>query len=469
MKNRLSRNLIKFTAILLLSLTLRPSVMWAGEFSPSSLNSVSEVDLGLTAKLVELSSDGKLAYFALELNGKESADGAVASFNLNKMKIASEIGVPFNIVTLHAPPTQGVLFVAGSAQPNTILARIDFNFGTPLVRSTLTSSGPSAPSIATDDGLRLYVAGTSGNQIKIFPESAFLPYDMAEAAFKSNGSMEVGSIYYSGRGGVSGIGVTKSGSHLFVADNQTSLVSAVEAGGKNAITDDIGFGSRDVDRDIPLQMLVRTIAGQNEKTGDLSSLLLADYLRDRLVIADFSPTFSTLNVVSSGAINLPLLPGTVLEGESSPIFVGSDDNEHTILVGNRYSSKLLLFTRNGDALERIREFSLRAPPIALDVSDDGSTALVLHKGESIASLLTINAVDVNPNSVTDLKNSELVRELQRTFLNEFGFPVGAIDGLIGDKTRTAALAIERKYGVKLDLTDVEGTMKALKQLRATAD
>jgi hypothetical protein len=469
---------IQFSAFLVFLGLCDISCSRAGEIISQNLNFVGELDLGAIFSSVQLSEDGKIAYLASGPSNKEpkskigfenESNFIITEYLFEQKKARSEVRISNSVQTMYFDQRTNSLFIAGSTNWNGVVSQIRYSSGTPRIGIAFTGNGLISPAVAVDAFGRLYISDINSGQVKFFPATAYLPADKAEALLKENIGMEEGTIFYSGKGGVSNIGVSGDGLYVFVTDARRALVSAVESGGKNAISDELGFEVNSGGPSVPFKMAVKSVTSRLSPLGNIPSkvpsLLLADYLGDRLIIADFNPLFATINTIAAGSINLPLSPGSIFEEGESPYLIDSDLEGKTILVGSKYSAKLVLFSRNGSALERIREFELRAEPIELDVSDNGSTALVLHKDDTVVTLITSNADGQTSKSVIDVTKSESVRELQRTLLNEFGFPVGAIDGMIGEKTRSAALAIERKYGVKLDLSDVDGTVIILRQLR----
>lgn len=413
------------------------------------LNAIDTADLSFPADFVQIGRNGT-AFLAQRRVDPDKPGGSIALFDPEALQVVKSVNVPQDVEDLVVHPSFDFVYFVGNDGENAEVSRLDPQSGE--ISSALFKGQIVSPSMAVDPSGNVYVASAASNQIRVIYAKDFMARDKAVEAFKRIGETPSGIVYYSGTGNVRDLAVSGLGSVLFATDTRESRVSALELGGKQSELDQIGYSDAKGQPGVPLVMRARDV---QLKSGESSSLVLADFQNERLIIADFNPNFQSLDIVSdisfkvaakSGARHpQPDASGTL----RSPLLIDTNADQTVILAGSISSDKLLLYGRNDYALEVIREFPLPSPPSALDVSDDGRLALVVSDDHKSISLLSEQSG--NPDNVNDLTQSEDVRQLQRALTN-LGFPIGAVDGIHGDRTsRALKKAIgTRKLGFSVD-------------------
>lgn len=211
-----------------------------------------------------------------------------------------------------------------------------------------------------------------------------------------------------------------------------------------------------------------SMPGQPCSAGDAPTFLISDATRDRLLLAEYAPQFSTLNILSEvepgfgiRAANpaMQRQPGT--DALRSSGILASSCALSVVWLGNRNGTDVIQYAVNAAvrSLEKIGTLTLPARPIDLAVSPDGSFAIaLLPHGNSI--LRYGQAASGDAGSV--IGNMQ-VRELQR-LLTEQGFPVGTIDGIIGAQTERALLLFQMVNGVAVNpVQDIDAALQTLKK------
>ena len=184
-----------------------------------------------------------------------------------------------------------------------------------------------------------------------------------------------------------------------------------------------------------------------------ASFLVADMSRNVLSLVDFDEGFQSLDVLSFVEFDLAptrailgRLEGTNMREPSGLVSAACDQS--VIFVGSKTSTEVAQFARNDalNTLERVGTLRLPGRPSDLAVAASGDFAVAVS-AENRAIIRFGNAADGGTG--TRIIGNADVRELQRT-LTEIGFPVGSIDGIIGEKTLWALDLAERRLGVDLN-------------------
>ena len=135
--------------------------------------------------------------------------------------------------------------------------------------------------------------------------------------------------------------------------------------------------------------------------------------------------------------------------------LGSSCDMGVVWISDLNALEIEQFAVNPDlkTLEKVGEIPLSNNPGGLAISTTGNTAYVIS-GQPWA----ITRYGSGGNEVS---GTDSARALQR-LLTERGYPVGVIDGRIGDKTLAAIERFQEQNKVSLDLQgDLEGALETL--------
>jgi hypothetical protein len=215
----------------------------------------------------------------------------------------------------------------------------------------------------------------------------------------------------------------------------------------------------------PLSFAVASRPSTRVKSGEVSSLYIADSKERRLLLVDYNEIVSTFDGIADALLG-PSVGNEQAQqasADSSGILVGVDNAQSTILIGTGRQASLDLFSRSGSTLQQLVTVGLPDRPEGISLSADGKRALVLLRGGKAALLDSDPAVQ--PATPIDNKTigNETIRDIQYT-LDRLGFRVGAIDGIAGSRTGAATRDAIAKMGLDpaLSLKEPEKLLEALK-------
>lgn len=251
-----------------------------------------------------------------------------------------------------------------------------------------------------------------------------------------------------------------AGGTLFVNTAQPQSLVAVATKGEASGTRLSGLN---FDGSAPVPMIAN-ISSRPCLTADAIAWFLITSNR-RLLLAAFDPasSFKSLDIVSLTETSLKIeskhetryYDGTKLQ--QSTHLLASSCGMGVIWIGDRNSREVEQFAVNAKTypptLEKIGRLRLKEMPEHLIITASGQ-----HGYTVSARTNTLTRFDVGGGKVT---GTEPARILQRV-LTEKGFPVGVIDGRIGDRTLSAITRFERSNGVTLDIRrDFNGAIETL--------
>lgn len=436
------------------------------------LNAIESKSLGFRADLAELGRE-RTAYFARQRLLEDRPGGLITVFDLESERVVRTFETPFDVEVLEYQPQTDKLYAAGNSDGTFYVLRVDA--GSQQLDAALLTGPIKGATLAVARNGQVFVGSRESKDIYFFEPRSFMPLPDAREAFAEGRRVKMANLYYVGQYGVSGLAISADGKTLFISDSGSPRVAAFNLVGKQAIVDQISLDSAGVKDMTPLVMKAQAIDPESGPANSTSSLVLMDIQRARIVIADFNPSFHTLDLIADVSFPADSLGHRLSVGRRGVVESGAllDTNAglSTILIGSKARERLLLFGRNDRSLELVREFSLPAAPIALDVSEDGQLALVLHLDGASVSILTGAPSPPPPGdkgAVTDLTGSEDIRSIQRK-LTDLGHSVGVVDGVYGLRTsRALAKALEERNfdpaAFKLDAMTSEDLKRALKTL-----
>lgn len=419
-------------------------------------------------------------------NSSSNASARLVIYDMADAKEIRSIAVAGSIDAFQFDERSGLAFVAGNMDRDSLISRVRIQDGS--VESVLIKGNLAYPAISTDRSGRAYLSDIRYNQIRMFDGGEFLAFDSALTAFKSKGELPKEFFYYpgalySGAGTVRDFKLSPDEKIVFVSDSKETRVSAMELDGKQSILRQVGYSDFKGGSSVPYALVVNDTDESETSPAGVASLLLADYGQERLSLFEFDPSYTTFDILADAPMKLPIIPGSDIalsaakapDGSpllQSPVLIDADNGQSAIIVANRFSKMMILYGRNGAALEKIREIPIPEAPRALDVAEDGKLAVAVgRRGDTIAVLRDPPETSGEPTQPNTLIGSDDLRSLQ-ILLNNMGFPIGAIDGVNGNKTGRALRQVleQNKLELKIenfdDLTpdEVQEAVKSLEKL-----
>jgi hypothetical protein len=199
------------------------------------------------------------------------------------------------------------------------------------------------------------------------------------------------------------------------------------------------------------------------------TLILGDSQANQLLLAEFDSVFNILEVKTSAPVVLESrMTERTSKGQREPPFspnlIGASGNQRTILLGNWFSRNVSLLRRDNFGLVRVGEFEMIGKPSQIEVSRTGKFAVLSYIDRVEISVLTFGSEEDAATSLPDRRESG--RRLQRK-LNQLGFPIGVVDGLIGPRTVAAYKLLAQKHGITVGLDQIEEAIAALENLPGT--
>ena len=233
--------------------------------------------------------------------------------------------------------------------------------------------------------------------------------------------------------------------------------------GTRSFTEEASSYLTDADTKQPISLKVRAMMKQGicRKKVKQDSFLVASPGTNSLYLLLFDKKFRSLDVVARTPTSSLTFSGVDQEkyiNSEIPvpsILLDSSCDFGVIWLGNRYSSVIKQFTFNREiqSFEKIGEIRLPVPASALVIDKTGKAAVAIS-----TSAKTISRFHSGSGEVL---GTEARRKLQR-LLVERGYLIGAIDGLIGEKTIGALKLLENNNKIALDINrDLEGAIKAI--------
>jgi hypothetical protein len=413
------------------------------------------------ASLVLISSDGQIGYI-IENNPKA---GTATLFSLSPQlaSLASQTNIE-HLVTAVAldPKNGGRVFLGGDAGDNraVTVASADGK----ETASYVTFAGKGAMTLAPDHKGGLYVGDSASGSVLRIDQTEFAGFAVALAA-RNKRKAEVNVFLVPGISGINSMAVSKDDAILFVSDAARPQIVSVSLEKPGAELSRIGTKfSKEGDLP-PLSFALASRPSRRVKSGEVSSLYIADPQQRRLQLVDYNEVASTFSGIAETLLSPVSASETAQQASADPsgILIGVDNAQSTILIGTGRQASLDLFSRSGSTLQQLVTVGLPDRPEGISLSADGRRALVLLRGGKVALLDSDPAVQ--PTRPIDNKTigNDTIRDIQYT-LDRLGFRVGAIDGIAGSRTGAAARDAIAKMGLDpaLSLKEPEKLLEALK-------
>ena len=255
---------------------------------------------------------------------------------------------------------------------------------------------------------------------------------------------------------------------LFVNTGQLPALVAFGAG-KRGITEyaDISFSSDNSASGTEPLVTLGFMPGRlcsSEEISKQASFLISSNRVSTLFWASFDPDFLSLDILATTSVNLPISTKVARKTYAySEVFqptslLASSCNQGVIWIGNNHSTEIEQFAVNPDlqSLEKIGQISLGFLPEDIAVSASGRVAYAISsERNSISRFLSEGGV---------VSGTQEARSIQR-MLTERGYPVGAIDGQIGQQTLGALTRFEKNNNLSVDLDgDLNQVIEMIKKV-----
>ena len=365
------------------------------------------------------------------------------------------------------PMKSGRLFLAGEAGANRALTIMEPGGAT---ASYVTFGGNGAISLAPDGKGGVYASDASlGTVFKLGPDD-FLSFDKALAAFNERKS-ETGLFRVPGIGGISSMAVSKDGAILFVSDAARPQIVAVSLEKPGAVLGRLGDEFSNPGELAPFSFVLTSRPSTRVKSGEVSSLYLVEPRQRRLLLVDFNESVSTFDGIADALLDTSPtnLEAPQAASDKSSILIGADDAQSMILVGSRNQRRLDLYSRSGSTLQQLVTVGLPDRPETVSLAGDGRRALARLANGRVALLDADpefgdgTGVPISGGNDPVPIGEDLIREIQYT-LDRLGFRVGAIDGMVGGRTKAAIRDAIAKFDLDpvLSLDQPETLLEALK-------
>ncbi|MGO8468333.1 peptidoglycan-binding protein [Rhizobium leguminosarum] len=190
-----------------------------------------------------------------------------------------------------------------------------------------------------------------------------------------------------------------------------------------------------------------------------SSFLVTSDSSQILLLAEYDPIYRSLDAVSASQTKLALGPPLPLsKANVSTRLLATSCDQAVVWVGDLNSVTIDQFSVNADTnvIEKVGSIHLPSSPNGLAIDPLGRFALVISSIDDTVTLFQQDGGSISGNS--------LVRQLQRSLL-ERGYSIGAIDGEIGSKTKSAVKRFEQMHNLKIDITgDLNSAVEAIQSV-----
>ncbi len=406
-----------------------------------------------------LSDDGSQAYLAendpKSLTSILHVAGVPDFRDLNAIKLGHDI----SSIALD-PNLPDHIAVAGTNGEADIFSLVDVKTGE--VRSLAVRKSGGVPVFANGGSGRIYFGNSASGSVRVSDIWQLAPLESALDTLR-NAQNDTPSMPIPEFSGVARLAASADGSILFASAADKPFVVALSTDGEFSVIGQIGTPGQQQQQQqqqlqqrnlLPIAFDATLISSSRSKTGETSSFLLADVNQNRLVLADFNAVFSTFDIIADDRLDGNIgISGLSQSGlPDSFIHLASNADQSVILVGSPSSTTLDLYGRKGPTLQKLLPIRLSGLPQQVVISADGNTALALLQNGNLA-LLSSEQFDAPINKGGDpvYLGDEDTRRLQLE-LNRLGFPVGAIDGMTGPRTRDAVQEAIRRFNLDPKLT-----------------
>jgi hypothetical protein len=367
-------------------------------------------------------------------------DQKVARFDLEKKTVLGSGNLEYNVTdcVVDANGRYAYLIAQDNRQDNIgYITRFDIR--NDRVKTITIPERLIQPKIAIAGDGRLFIGDQVSSEVRMVgaesfedPGNIFLRTDSSRFGFLK-------------RGPVASIGVTRDGKFLFVSHIGTAAISIVDTKkGETLFTYELPQKAG-----VMRPYLMAVANGALLKESSRTSVLLGSDQDNSLVVLDFDPRFLNLDVVQAVTLGFGRVtsdqPKEDQYGRPMRLLIGTDPDQHAIMVGHQGSRRVVVLGRQNKIIVQRSVVDLPAEPLYLDVSQGGDFAVVVDK---TGNALTIIRRSDGPAIPTAPVLGSDDRRAAQTLLAIQGYPIGAVDGIDGPRTRRAVKLFQEKTGLK---------------------
>jgi hypothetical protein len=169
-----------------------------------------------------------------------------------------------------------------------------------------------------------------------------------------------------------------------------------------------------------------------------------------MLVVEFDPKFRNFDIVQSVGLSFDGPAGKAADPADGrpgvPLLIASSAGNRRIVVGSPAIHRLFWFNWDKKILDRMGDIELPSNPMDMTFSSDGETLAVLLDDGGTLAVFGGEPQQVAPEqSVTDVSRKI---EVAQRLLAELGYPIGAVDGIAGEKTKQALSLFQRNFGLK---------------------
>lgn len=205
------------------------------------------------------------------------------------------------------------------------------------------------------------------------------------------------------------------------------------------------------------------LADRDCRRDGLNEFLVGDPQRHAVTLIRVDAASRSLLPVAEAGVETGTPAGRADDG----MMIAASCNGLAVWVASQSGTRLkqLSIVRTGDGKDRLEEVgrvTLPSPPAAIVLDQFGSVGWIVLRDSPRILRFELDSGD----ELMPLPGDTTVRELQR-LLTEKGYPVGAIDGILGERTRRATGLIADQTGLntEININSPAGLSSAIETLR----
>lgn len=406
------------------------------------------------------------SFFVFEQNTSHNHVSRIVEFSSSSLEQLRQIEIAHSILSWELSPELNSIFVVGNIGAEGFGAISRIPLGNEPIATVKLSHRFEQPSLSASTSEYLYVSDTNTSKIWSI---GYANLGIVQRQFNKN-EEDFGQLSFgSSRIRPLQIIVSSQDNVIFITDNATQKVYAVELRGFNQTLSVGNFNRASSSAYSPITMLVN-----RDKSGKFSRSItptvfavLVGYPRDQPTIAilRYDTILEGLDLVTTAKTGHRARQSKGKEPNSRgdtvhPMLLAWAVDQNLILSAHTNSRDLVQFSsgrNNFGPLEKLNTLRLPDFPKDIAISDDGSHAVIVLKRGNRALILSR---DTSENQIKHSGKND-IRTLQEQ-LKFLGFPVGDVDGVDGSKTQSAIRFANKTFDLNISSKDIKFAGSELK-------